>query len=511
MFASWRFSLFIAVVALLAYGAYRSIAGPMYHIGDAKDEHISGLDDSTPQGRLVAEQFIGNNMVQRDYAVSVPSLLMPDAGSGYDDGLDTPIPETIELHVNVIERMPPAHSSSGSGEASSTADSDGVTVIFVHGGPASPFTIWEKTTAALLKKNSRVRRVVYYHARGCGRSGRPLDKLNASSIPFVLGHMLMVERSMGLAAQIADLERVRRFVLADESDSLADDNGASFPYDRRKVAVVGFSFGGFVASLYAAEFPRHVASLYLVSPAQLLEMPSPSDDADMLAAIRRRLVEFGKKSHEDQAEYLSPFLANVGSEQGRRNLWTTYTNSSAYQRFLDDEYMNVLKTLKRTEREVQCIGADMMLFYCAASQYPGAYARSELAARLAGCPPVGSVSHDLRPKSDPAWHFGGGWAGLASLLSLGLFSEMGNKMKEAFSSVPQQDATFCTTTLHTNYDLTPRSGSDAYLAVLPRHPSNAAHSVDATHFLHVGEEDAQVIETGETVPAHILRSLTNCL
>jgi len=85
--------------------------------------------------------------------------------------------------------------------------------------------------------------------------------------------MMALDRSLGLGAQIADIERIRRI--------LGDD----------KLILVGHSWGGFLASLYAAEFPEHVEALILISPANTLIMPQPDADSDLFASVRARLPE----------------------------------------------------------------------------------------------------------------------------------------------------------------------------------------------------------------------------
>ncbi len=70
--------------------------------------------------------------------------------------------------------------------------------------------------------------------------------------------MQTLDRTLGLGAQIADIERIRRI--------LGED----------RLILVGHSFGGFIASLYAAEFPEHVRALILVAPAEMLVMPPES-------------------------------------------------------------------------------------------------------------------------------------------------------------------------------------------------------------------------------------------
>jgi proline iminopeptidase len=54
-----------------------------------------------------------------------------------------------------------------------------------------------------------------------------------------------------------------------------------------RAIVVGHSFGGLLAALYAAEFPDHVAALVLIDPASVLKMPAPG--GDLFTQVRDRL------------------------------------------------------------------------------------------------------------------------------------------------------------------------------------------------------------------------------
>jgi proline iminopeptidase len=83
--------------------------------------------------------------------------------------------------------------------------------------------------------------------------------------------MQALEKTLGLGAQIADIERIRQ-ILGDE-----------------KLILVGHSWGGFLASLYAAEFPERVEALVLVSPANVLMLPQPEADSDLFASVRAQL------------------------------------------------------------------------------------------------------------------------------------------------------------------------------------------------------------------------------
>ncbi|NPV57163.1 MAG: alpha/beta hydrolase, partial [Anaerolineae bacterium] len=101
----------------------------------------------------------------------------------------------------------------------------------------------------------------------CGDSTRPIDRLDSKN---TYQNMTQLENSLGLGTQIADIERIRR-ILGEE-----------------KLVLVGHSFGGFLAALYAAEFPNQVEALVLVAPANMLVMPQ-AEGSDLFSLVRERL------------------------------------------------------------------------------------------------------------------------------------------------------------------------------------------------------------------------------
>lgn len=127
----------------------------------------------------------------------------------------------------------------------------GTNVLVVHGGPGYPFAAPLASLSPLTSQYT----FHYYDQRGSGRSTRPISRFTSSN---TYENMQTLDRTLGLGAQIADIERIRQI--------LGDD----------KIILVGHSFGGFLASLYAAEFPEHVKALVLVAPAETLVMPPPS-------------------------------------------------------------------------------------------------------------------------------------------------------------------------------------------------------------------------------------------
>jgi proline iminopeptidase len=187
-------------------------------------------------------------MVARGENLSAP-LTPPSQPAGSETWLVEP---GIEL----------AHFSAGEGR----------NVLIVHGGPGEPFS----EPISGLEPLTGEFRFHYYAQRGCGESTRPIDLFKS---PNTYENMQRLDRTLGLGAQIADIERIRR-ILGDE-----------------KLILIGHSWGGFLASLYAAEFPEHVEALVLVSPANVLVMPQPDPESDLFASVRAELPA------DEQAEF----------------------------------------------------------------------------------------------------------------------------------------------------------------------------------------------------------------
>ena len=146
------------------------------------------------------------------------------------------------------------------------AQGTGRNVLVVHGGPGMPYREPMRGFEPLTGEY----RFHYYDQRGCGKSTRILDRFTSQN---TYENMTKLDQAYGLGAQIADIERIRQ-ILGEE-----------------KLILVGHSWGGFLASLYAAEFPEHVESLILISPANTLVMPAPDPESDLFASVRARLPE----------------------------------------------------------------------------------------------------------------------------------------------------------------------------------------------------------------------------
>ncbi|MFH2001642.1 MAG: alpha/beta hydrolase [Planctomycetota bacterium] len=129
---------------------------------------------------------------------------------------------------------------------------EGKNIVVVHGGPGfPPDSPWPGIVP--LKKEYRIH---FYDQRGCGESTRSVDKFAS---PNYFQNMTDLDKALGLGAHIADIERIRRILGVE------------------KLILIGHSYGGFISSLYAVEFPEHVEALVLVAPADTLVWPPKGD------------------------------------------------------------------------------------------------------------------------------------------------------------------------------------------------------------------------------------------
>ncbi len=141
---------------------------------------------------------------------------------------------------------------------------NGRPVIIVHGGPGIPYANAWKGLKSLEDRFA----FYYYHQRGAGNSSRPIDHFESKNYSK---NVAQLEKTLGIGAQIADIERIRR-ILKEE-----------------KLVLIGHSFGGFIASLYAAEFPDKVEKLILIAPADMLSPPEKGNN--FFDAVRDRLPD----------------------------------------------------------------------------------------------------------------------------------------------------------------------------------------------------------------------------
>jgi proline iminopeptidase len=163
---------------------------------------------------------------------------------------------------------------------------EGHPILVVHGGPGIPYaSAWK----GLQPLEDRFK-FYYYHQRGCGESTRPFDRFESKNY---YANMTELERTLGLGAQIADIERIRRIL------------------GQERLTIIGHSFGGFIASLYAAEFPQHVDRLILVAPAGVLT--PPDEERNIFELARERLPQEQHAAYDSLlAQYFD--FANIFSK-----------------------------------------------------------------------------------------------------------------------------------------------------------------------------------------------------
>jgi proline iminopeptidase len=145
-------------------------------------------------------------------------------------------------------------------------------VLVIHGGPGYPI----RRPLAGLEPLAKDFKFCYYDQRGCGKSTRPFDRFESSNF---YANMNELEQTLGIGAQVADIERIRRIL------------------GQEKLILMGHSFGAFLAAMYAAEFPEHVDALVLVAPAGVLVLPDETGSGGFFDEIRRR------RPDDKQAEY----------------------------------------------------------------------------------------------------------------------------------------------------------------------------------------------------------------
>jgi proline iminopeptidase len=119
----------------------------------------------------------------------------------------------------------------------------GRSVLVVHGGPGYPIT---KPLPGLEPLSAKFQ-FHYYAQRGCGESSRPFNRFTSKNF---YANMTELERTLGVGAQVADIERIR-LILKQE-----------------KLVLIGHSFGAFLAAMYATEFPERVQAFVLVAPGE---------------------------------------------------------------------------------------------------------------------------------------------------------------------------------------------------------------------------------------------------
>lgn len=148
-------------------------------------------------------------------------------------------------------------------------------VLVLHGGPGYPLRLPLSGFDPLTNRF----RFHFYDQRGCGHSTRPFDRFASKNL---FANMIELERTMGIGAQVADIERIRRLL------------------KQEKLILLGHSFGAFLATMYGAEFPERVEALVLVAPSSVLVLPEEREG--FFEQVRRRLPEPSQREFDDFLE-----------------------------------------------------------------------------------------------------------------------------------------------------------------------------------------------------------------
>jgi len=184
-------------------------------------------------------------------------------------------------------------------------EGSGPEIIVLHGGPGYPYL----GPPPGLHQLAESHRVIYYHQRGCGNSTRPVDKFTSKNF---YRNMRELDRALGLGAQVADIERVRRILGVE------------------KLTLLGHSFGAFLAALYAAEFPERVSALVLVAPAQLVVFPG---EGNVLQEVGALLPEELKAEYDaylkDYLDFKNLFSRSEGELIGLNSRFTRFYLAAA--------------------------------------------------------------------------------------------------------------------------------------------------------------------------------------
>lgn len=272
-------------------------------------------------------------------------------------------------------------------------------ILVLHGGPAAPpKEAWPVFANDFPADEFTVH---FYDQRGSGFSTAPIKELDTNA--GFMANAELLNSKLGLSRHLQDIERIRKLLNGDA------------PID-----IVGHSFGAFIASLYAAEFPRNVATLSLLCPAGLLLFPPPNDG--LMGGIAAMLPP------SEKAEYLD---------------WL----KKSYFQF----------SFAATEAELSEKNAALRKWWMRAT----ALKQPESSIKV--------IMESVDVKSHPA----AGWGGQGLFFSMGLHHDYRPALREAKPLIP-------TVVVHGDDDLQSVSVSEEYVTLFPS--STLVRIKDCGHF-----------------------------
>lgn len=199
------------------------------------------------------------------YFINIKFYKTGNISSNEDINLELPSQEGVEQNFWKVEENINLYNFS---------EGEGRPVLVIHGGPGIPP---ERPWQGLSDLTSDFK-FYYYHQRGCGDSTRPIQNFESKNY---YQNMKDLDAKLGMGQQIADIERIRKILNQD------------------KLIIIGHSYGGFMATLYALEFPQNVEKLVLVNPAGVLKLPPTDQDMNMFSVIGNNLPAKDKETFKD--------------------------------------------------------------------------------------------------------------------------------------------------------------------------------------------------------------------
>jgi len=371
----------LVVISSCLYWLYKYVRGPAYIPGMVKETATKST--ATSSSTSSASTFDDPSLYSK---TTESKWIMPDG---------------VEIYF-----FPPSKVTSSS---SSVAQA----ILCVHGGPSmAPEKPWEVC--------HQLSDVYLYHCRGCGQSTRPIMEFPSKGMwPGIQ----ILAQTLGIATQVGDIERIRRRLNVPKLD------------------LVGHSFGGFLATLYTCEFPEHVRSLTLLTPASVLILPPPKGSPDLFQVmgdrIRAHQDYHRTKYPEDQEDYVAEYEA-------------------FFKRYLD--FSNFPK---ETEETLQQRQFEFAFQYARAYQDIGDTADMKLTS--VSFPPIDTM---------------GGMAHFAQFISMGMEH---NYLPICKEMIVKADLKIPVSIVHGEKDMLPESCSQQYQEIFPM----ASFEVipDERHFL----------------------------
>mmetsp|Transcript_820 Transcript_820/g.2993 ORF Transcript_820/g.2993 Transcript_820/m.2993 type:complete len:378 (-) Transcript_820:26-1159(-) len=244
---SWK--AIVAVLAVLLYVGFQVMQHYMsmgfYTPGSLADEALAGLVDLQP----------------------------PEQPSSYDANARSGtwlVERGVEIHWDRL------------GDGGGRKD---VAVLVLHGGPGYPMETHEIADGIVAEFEDVA--VYAFHQRGCGLSSRPVDGLDDTA--DIYQNLLFLHQVVGIPVQLVDIERIRRILGV------------------QKLVLVGHSFGAFLSTMYAIEFPRQTAAVVNVCPADVLVFPAPGDG--LIGAAARHIQAQGDEAKlEEYYEFIQAYF-----------------------------------------------------------------------------------------------------------------------------------------------------------------------------------------------------------